>query len=261
MEHQIVGIDKESDITDAEKIKGFIQKIRPDIVIHAAALTNVDYCEIHRREAYDTNVGGTKNLIDSLNDQKVKFIFISSDYVYDGIRSNFDEESPANPSNYYGKTKLEAEKIVKKHKNHLILRSTVIFGWDREGKNFFMQLFKNQKEGKSMKVPVDQYSNPTYINLLIEIIYRSILKDLTGLFVATGPETMNRYDFAVKICEIFDWDKNLLTKVYTRELGQAAKRPLNCGTSSSKIEKALEMNFPSLDENLRDLKSLLYGKK
>jgi dTDP-4-dehydrorhamnose reductase len=268
-QHKIVGIDKNeseftdylTNLTDEKKIKDFIKTIRPDIIIHTAALTNVDYCEIHREEAYNSNVETTKNLIDSLENQKTKFIFISSDYVYDGIKGNFNEESQVNPLNYYGETKLEAEQIVKKYKNYLILRSTVIFGWDEGGKNFFMQLFNNQKNSKQMKAPIDQYGNPTYINLFIDIISKSILKNLTGTFIATGPENINRYDFGLKICDIFDFNKKLILPIETKSLGQVAPRPLNCGTDSGKIRKVLQMDFPSLKESLINLKSSIYAKR
>ena len=248
------------DLTDKEKTKNLLKTIKPNIIIHTAALPNVDYCEIHQEEAYNINVKGTKNLIDSLKNREAKFIFISSDYVYDGLKGNFNEESSTNPINYYGKTKLEAEQIVRRCKNYLILRPTVIFGWDERGKNFFMQLFKNQKDNKIMKVPTDQYSNPTYINLLVEIIYISILKNLTGTFIATGPETINRYNFALKICNIFNFNKTPIIPVKTEDLNQIASRPLNCGTNSSKIREALKMHFPSLEENLLDLKLFIYGK-
>jgi len=267
-EYKITGIDKSRDeytdysvdITDRKKIENLIKATRPDIVIHTAALTNVDYCETHREEAYNINVKGTKNLIDSLKNREAKFIFISSDYVYDGLKGNFNEESPTNPINYYGKTKLEAEQIVRRCKNYLILRPTVIFGWDERGKNFFMQLFRNQKDNLPMKVPIDQKSNPTYINLLVEIIYKSIPKNLTGTFIATGPETISRYNFALKICNIFSFNKTLIMPVKTKNLNQIAPRPLNCGTNSSKIRKSLGMNFPSLEENLLELKSSLYAE-
>ena len=268
-QNKIVGVDKNKseftdyliDLADTKETEGLIKIVTPDIIIHTAALSNVDYCETHREEAYNANIQVTKNLIDGLENQKAKFIFISSDYVYDGIRGNFNEESKPNPLNYYGKTKLEAEEIVKRYKNYLIIRPTVMFGWDEGGKNFFMQLFQNQKEKKLMKVPIDQYSNPTYVNLLVEIIYKSILKNLTGTFIATGPETINGYDFGLKISNVLDFDKKLILPVKTKDLGQIAQRPLNCGTCSSKIKKALKMRFPSLEESLINLKLSIYAKR
>jgi len=267
--YEVVGIDIKKDkfveclvdLTDVKKTKDFIEKAKVDIIIHTAALTDVEYCQTHQDESYNINVRGTKNLIDCLNNPKIKFIFISSDYVYDGVKGNFNEQSSTNPLNYYGKTKLEAEQIVKKHKNHLTLRSTVIFGWSEQSKNFFMQLFRNQKENNLMKVPTDQYSNPTYVNLLVEIIHKSIVKDLTGLFIATGPEALNRYDFALRTCDLFDFNKKIIIPVTTKDLNQVAPRPLNCSTCSNKIREELKIDFPSLKESLIDLKSSIYAKR
>jgi len=265
--HKVIGTDKNEsqfadellDITDREKTKDFLKKTAPDVIIHGAALTNVNYCQTHQEEAFKANAETTKNLVSSLQDRKTKFILISSDYVYDGKTGNYTENSQTNPLNYYGITKLKAEEIVQKYENHLIFRSTVIFGWDKEGKNFFMQLFRNQKDSLPMKVPVDQSNNPTYINLFVEIIRRSIEGNLKGTFLATGPQTLNRYEFGLKICEVFDFNKDLLVPVKTENLSQTAQRPLNCGTNSAKIRKALKMEFPSLEKSLSDLRTFIYG--
>ncbi len=262
--HDVIGADKNKsdwtqitlDITKKDEVMTTIQKIKPEVVIHAAALPSVDYCETHREEAHAINVEGTRHLVQSLPEKDIFFIYLSSDYVYDGVKGNFTEEDLPNPISWYGQNKLDAEEIVKQLPRHLILRPTVIFGWDPGGKNFFMQLYENQKTGMQMKVPKDQISNPTYIHLLAEMVGKGIAKSLKGTFIATGPETLSRYDFALKICETFGFDKSLITPVRTSDLGQAAKRPLNCGTDSGKIQKALGMTFPSLKETLLNLKSV-----
>lgn len=245
--------DREIDLTDKKAVRKAVEEIKPDVIIHTAALTNVEYCETHREEARAINVGGTSNLVDSIRGAGMKFIFISSDYVYDGKKGDFDEESPTRPISWYGQNKLDAERIIQMFKDYLILRSSVIFGWDPGGKNFFMQLCENQKNKKEMRVPIDQISNPTYIELIKEIITRSIEKNLQGIFIATGPESMTRYDFALKIADVCGFKKNLIIPVQTKELGQAAKRPLNCGVKIKKLENALGMKFPSLSESLLHL--------
>src|SRR4030043_1354309 len=131
-QYKVFGVDKNEsqftdesiDITDEEKTKDLIGRIEPDVIIHTAALTNVDYCQTHQKEAYTANVETTKNLVGSLDARKTKFILILSDYVYDGRTGNYTEESPVNPLNYYGDTKLRAEEIAKEYGNNLILRST-----------------------------------------------------------------------------------------------------------------------------------------
>lgn len=262
--HEVAGIDRnksewadrEIDLTNEKAVKTTIEEIKPDIIIHSAALTNVDYCEAHREEAYAINVGSTKHLVDIVRNTRVKFIFISSDYVYEGDKGNFDEKSPTRPINWYGQNKLDAERVIQTLKDYVILRTGVVFGWDTKGKNFFMQLYENQKNKKEMRVPIDQISNPTYIELLEEIIARSIEKKLKGLFVSTGPESIGRYDFALKIADTFGFDKSLIIPIKTKELGQVAKRPLNCGTNSKKLQDALGVKFPSLNESLLHLKFL-----
>lgn len=262
--HKVFGLDhKESvytthvaDITDKKAVRKIVGEVNPHVIVHTAALANVEYVEMHQNQAYEINVGGTENLLESVKGTGAHFIFISSDYVYDGIQGNFTEASKPNPISWYGQNKLEAEKIVEQYEHHLILRPTVIFGWDPGGKNFFMQLLGNQREKRVMRAPKDQVSNPTYVELLTKVIEKSIAKELTGTFIATGPESLDRYAFGVTICDVFGFDANFLIPLETKGLGQIAKRPLNCSTDSSRLRHALDMDFPSLKESLRELKSL-----
>lgn len=250
--------DEQCDITKLEDIKNIIKKFKPNIVIHCIKLSaGVDYYETHKEEAYNVDIIGTNNIVECIKKYipNSKVIYISSDYVYDGTKGNYTEKDKENPINYYGILKLKAEKIIQSLDNHLILRPTVIFGFHPNGKNFFMQLLENQRNKKVMKVPMDQISNPTYIKLLIKIIMRSIEKDLRGIYIATGPESIDRYNFALKLAQHFNFEKNLLVGVKTIELNQSARRPLNCSTIPDKIQRNLNYNFPSLEECIIDLKN------
>ena len=264
-EHEVFGVDHKAsewathvaDITDRDAIKKVVDGVKPDVIVHTAALANVDYVETHRDEAYAINVRGTKNLLESTQGSDTHVVFISSDYVYDGVTGNFNEKSSLNPISWYGQNKVDAEQFVERHKRHLILRPTVIFGWDPGGKNFFMQVLENQREKRTMRVPKDQVSNPTYVRLLTKVIERSIAKGLTGTFVSGGRESMDRYTLGLTICDVFGFDKALLIPMETKELGQIAKRPLNCSTDSSRIREALGMTFPSIKESLDELKQIV----
>lgn len=250
-------VDEIGDITNIDDMNNIIKKYKPEIVIHCVKLpVGVDYYETHKEEGYKIDVEGTKNIVNCIKKYipNSKFIYISSDYVYDGIKGNYTEDDKEKPINYYGIMKLEAERISQSLNNFLILRPTVIFGLHPNGKNFFMQLLENQKNKKSMKIPTDQISNPTYIKLLVEVIKKSIEKDLRGIYIATGPESISRYNFALKLAEHFNFEKSLLLEVKTNELNQIAKRPLNCSTIPKKIQKDLNYDFPSLDESVINLK-------
>lgn len=259
--HEVFGVSRrtgetttyQGDITKDE-IFNILDKINPNVIIHSAALTNVDYSEEHLEETWLQNVAGTWNLISWCEKNKKKMIYISTDYVYPGKINNYDEESELEPVNVYGKTKLAAEYLVKNLPNFAILRPTVIFGYDKLGTNFLMQML-NLKE--SRKICDDQISNPTDIGVLCEYVKRIINQDIRGLFVATGPETIDRYKFALLIADVFGLDKKLILKVKTSDLNQKAKRPLNNGTNSSKIQEVLNYNCPTLRESLEKIKSTL----
>ncbi|NOZ80393.1 MAG: NAD(P)-dependent oxidoreductase [DPANN group archaeon] len=249
--------DELIDLTDAEKTLVLVSRLKPDIIIHCAALTNVEYCETHQEEARLNNVQATANILNAIN-KETYFIYLSTDYVYPGTDGTYTEESPVLPGSYYGQTKLEAEKLVRKQQEHaLILRSTVIFGWDPHGHNFFMQLYRKQASKERMLVPSDQISNPTYIKTLVEVIRRSIDKGLEGTYNATGNVALDRYHFALRIADAFGWGTSFIHPVLTTDLGQVAQRPLNCSTVNALIQKRLGFSLPSLDKELDDLRSVI----
>ncbi|MEM2121955.1 MAG: sugar nucleotide-binding protein, partial [Candidatus Woesearchaeota archaeon] len=117
------------DITNYNLLKKFFKRKNPELVIHAAALTNVDYCEENKEECFRVNVIGTEFLQEICYKQKIKLVFLSTDFVFDGLRGNYREESIRNPINYYGFSKMIAEDIVKKSDKNLIIRASTIFGY------------------------------------------------------------------------------------------------------------------------------------
>lgn len=249
-------VDEVADIADETELRRILDKVKPAFIAHVAALSNVEKCETEKELAYKNNVLPVKIMAEWAKENDVTMLFISSDYVYDGGKGNFTEEDPANPVQYYGLTKLQGEEIVSQLEKHIILRPTVIYGWDPDGLNFFMQLFRKQKDRQEMKVPADQINNPTYVKDLCGLIIK-ILKTpgKYGVFVTTGPEIMGRHDFGSRICDYMGWNKELLKPVKTSEFGQVAKRPLNNSTSSEKVCRLFDFNFNSLEKNLEDIKN------
>lgn len=243
-------VDRVIDVSDEKMLTEVLNEFNPDQIVHLAALSNVEKCEIERGLADRQNILPVKILSKWAQKNDKKIIFISTDYVFDGVKGNFDENDPENPIQYYGKTKLIGEKIVSALKKYIILRPTVIYGWDPEGMNFFMQIYRNQKDRKEMKVPSDQISNPTYILDLCELIKKALNSEVSGKFIATGNESMSRYDFAIKICKFMGWDKDLIIPVDTKSLGQVARRPLINSTISKAVCEKFQFKFSNF-ENIR----------
>lgn len=253
-------VDAVVDITNEIDFLTILNFFNPDIIIHSAAMSAVDRCEAEKELAFNSNVLPAKILSEWSLKHDAYVVYISTDYVYDGVSGNFNENSNINPVQYYGYTKYLAEKEISRCGNFSILRPTVVYGLDDGGMNFFMQLYRNFLDKKIMKVPVDQVSNPTYVRDLSRLILGVVKCQLNGVFVATGNESLNRYDFAKKICNLMDWNSDFVVPVKTVELGQLARRPLNNSTDSTKICNLLQFKFEDLNSNLLDARSDIYGK-
>ena len=255
-ESKIFQIDK----IDREDTMNLIQKLKPEVVIDTAALHNVDYCETHKDEAWSANVEGTRNVADACKRHGAKIIFISTDYVFDGVEGNYLEDDATNPLNYYGATKLEAEKLVGQTcSNYAIARPSVIYSYvpftQREsssGKplNFAMWLTQKLRNKESVRIVADQYSSPTLADNLAETLLKLVEREKTGIYHTAGRTRLSRYELAVKIAQKLNFDKSLITPITTDQLRQVAKRPKDSSLNVGKIEKDLGLRMPTIDEAL-----------
>jgi dTDP-4-dehydrorhamnose reductase len=135
---------------------------------------------------------------------------------------------------------VEVEEIIEKELSEfLIIRTTVVYGWEREGKNFIMQMLRNLNKGVPMRVPLDQFSSPTYAQNLADAVRDLVCANEVGIFNIVGSEVINRYEFAKIVCDVFSLDANLLIPVRTSELNQKAKRPLRAGLKIDKVNRLI----------------------
>lgn len=249
------------DITDRKSVEALIKEIKPAVIILTAALTYVEYCEDHPKEAFEINVLGTTNVALMAKEINAKLVFFSTEYVFDGKAGPYSEEDQPNPISYYGKTKLEGEKVIRDNLgDYLIIRTTVVYGYEKDGKNFIMQLIQKNKAGLIMNVPVDQYGSPTFRDNLVEATIELIQKDKRGIYNVVGCEVINRFDFSILSAEILGLDKNLIIPKTTIELGQKAPRPLKAGLKIDKIRQEIDIKLLSPKEGLEILKTQLRGK-
>ena len=237
------------DVTNKSRLKYFLEELSPDYIINCAALTNVDFCEHNKRYSYEVNVNGLRNII-SCSKKSAKIIHISTDYVFNGNQKMYTESDIPDPISYYGKSKLESENILRtSNRDYLILRTSVIFG--KTGNNFYVWVRDSLKNDKKISVVTDQVSNPTWSWSLSEAIYKSILNNISGLFHYAGEEVISRYDFAIKIAKMHDFNYDRIIPIKTSELNQKAKRPLNSILDVSKIKKIIDVDHPTLDYILK----------
>ncbi|AIJ04933.1 dTDP-4-dehydrorhamnose reductase [Methanocaldococcus bathoardescens] len=246
------------DIADENKIKETIRKINPDFVINTAAMTNVDLCETERDLAYKINALGAKYIGEACKEIGCSLCHISTDYVFDGEKGNYVEEDEINPINYYGYTKAEGERFLNEldYDSISIVRISVPYCISPVKVNFFMWVLERLKNNEAINAVIDQWNTPTYVNEFIDGAVKIYERDVRGLLHFGGGEKVSRYEFALKVAEIFGFDESLIKPVKSSELGWKAKRPRDTSLNSEKVKKLLGIKLKSVEEALKEIKKL-----
>jgi len=224
------------DVRDADAVRRFIADLTPNLIFHPAAQAHVDWCETHVSESFEVNVRGVRNVAQAAREVGARYVYFSSDYVFNGAAGPYAEGATPDPLNVYGRHKLEAESIIVKClDNHLIVRVCGVYGYQRDGKNFVMSLLDRGRRGELMNVPCDQWGTPTYADNLAAVVKELALSIHRGVFHVVGPECMDRMAFARLACAVFGLDPGFLRPCGTEELRQAAPRPLRGGLVAAKV--------------------------
>lgn len=253
----IPGIDyRKLDITVKKEVKKVFNEFYPDVVINAAAFTNVDKCETEKELAWKINVDGVENLMYFGRVIDSHLIHISTDYVFDGSEGPYSENDPVNPVGYYGRSKFASENLILASGGiYTIIRTNVLYGPVKYGRPDFVKwVVTSLREGKEIRIVDDQYNNPTYIDDLVKAIDAVIVKKAVGIYHIGGREVLNRYEFTLRIAEYFNLNKSLIKKIKTEELNQAARRPLKSGLKIEKAEKELDYFPKSIEKSFEKMK-------
>lgn len=245
----------EMDISNKSIVQQVVSKHEPDVLIHLAAMTNVDGCEREKEKAWDINVKGTEHLLQAISGSETRIIFISTDYVFDGEYGPYGVDAKPSPINYYGKSKLAAENAIRGGRNAwVILRTNVLYGAGGSPASFVRWVTESLKIGNEIRVVDDQYGNPTWTGSLAESIKLLIVLNSEGLFHYGGADFISRHQFALIIAETYNLDQSLIKKISTEELGQLAKRPLQSGLTTNKIEETVGIRTYGIGYCLRKVK-------
>jgi dTDP-4-dehydrorhamnose reductase len=249
------------DISNRGDVKSLISSFRPDVVLNAAAMTNVDHCERDREQAWKINVTGVEHLVEICRRINAKLIHVSTDYVFDGKNGNYKEEDRVNPINYYGKTKLAGENvIVSSGIDYAILRTILVYGIGVNVKNnFALWVINNLNDRKQIRCADDQVSCPTHVHDLAMAIKNVMERNVNGMLHISGPEIISRYDFAIRAAEIFGYDKSLILRVKTADLEQRAARPLNTSFILDKAKIQLRYTPMNITQGLMMMQHDLTG--
>lgn len=232
------------DVTNQAQTSVLVNRIKPQLVLHAAALSKVDFCQTHQRESWQINVEGTANIIKACEQNGIPLVFISSNAVFDGKKGSYSEKDEPNPLNFYGRTKYEGEKIVKQAKiPWIIVRLITMYGWQPKGarQNPVTWVLEKLKNGEKLKIVDDVRLNPLYNHDAAQALWTIIEKGQPkNIYHVAGGEVVNRYQWAVETARVFGFNPSLIFPVPSSFFtGKIAPRPPQTIYSIEKIKREL----------------------
>ncbi len=245
------------DLTRMEDVIGLCDRLNPAVLVHLAACTNVDWCEEHPNEAYRVNVETTKYLAQWAARSGSRFLFMSTDSVFDGLKGGYVESDPVSPLNCYAATKCGAETAVREAgPRHLIIRAN-IYGWNLQPKLSLAEWILSRAEtGREIPGFTDIIFAPILVNTLAEIIFKMLELDVVGTFHVAGSKALSKYDFAKEVVRLFGCEQSLVTATTSERSALRARRPSNTWLRTDKLQTNCGVIAPPLQEDLIKFKKL-----
>ena len=239
------------DLRDKSRLDSIMEEVKPDVILHTAAIADVDRCELDRSLAFSINVEGTLSLAKATKRAGAFIVHISTDYVFDGIKGMYEETNIPNPVNYYGYTKLLGESCC-----DAVARTSVVYGSRSVGgkDNFTLQIIKRLERGEQVKTLIDQFRSPTLDVNLARMTLEIAKRRLGGIYHLSGSTRVSRFEFACKLAKLFGFDRDLILQSKMDEMKWKAKRPHDSSLSTNKSTLRLIAKPYDLDTSLRIFK-------
>lgn len=244
------------DLTDFSSVRQLIKTESPDIIVHAAAMTQVDECELNRDSSRLINVSATANLLEAAAGCRTHFIFLSTDFVFDGVKGNYREDDEPHPVNWYGETKLMGEQLVGDYPGlWSIARTCLLYGIisGSSRSNIISWIISSLKKNHHIRVVNDQVRTPTLVSDFAKGIQLIIEKQAPGCFHLSGREIMTPYQLAIETADYFSLDRSLIEAVDAGSFSQPGQRPLKTGFVIEKAERLLDFSPVDLQAGLKSL--------
>ena len=241
---------RKCDLMDRNGIIEIVNEFHPHIIVHCASLTNIDQCELEKSTTKAINVDATKYIVQAIDGQEAKLIYISTDAVYDGVNGNFSESDDITPQNYYGQSKYEGELEILKKENSLIFR-TNIFGWNIQEKESLGEwILEALKKGQAIHGFRDAIFSSIYTMEFAKILDIALQKELNGLFNCASINPCSKYHFSTKIADLFGFDQSCINPISIDEFGFRAKRGKDLSLDVSKLQNALNYKMPTIEYSI-----------
>lgn len=253
---------KQADLADSQAVKALLKDFEPDVIIHAAASVDVDRCEEDPQWAWRGNEMMTQCLVNAA-DSQTKFVYISTDLVYDGVRGGYVETDPVNLINVYATTKFAGEQAVVAIANALIVR-TNIFGWNVQDKTCFAERVIKEAKARTINGFTDSFFSSLYTFDLAELLSAALEKDLKGIYHFASSTAVSRYDFADSLAKKLGYGSGLIHSSSMKVFPFKARRSPNLSLNTDKLQQAIESKIVtaenSIDHYVADYKNGIVSK-
>ncbi len=239
---QTRGTFMKMDVANREEVESVLRTSKPEVIIHTAAMTQVDHCETQREECWLQNVTAVENLVKTAAEIEAHFVHVSTDFIFDGSHGPLTENEQPKPVNYYGESKWAGEKVVMASATTwAILRTVLVYGVtaDMSRSNIVLWVKKSLEDGKKIQVVNDQWRTPTLAEDLAMGCYLAAKKKAQGIYHISGEEMMTPFDIAMATADFFGLDKTLIQATDSNHFKQPARRPLKTGFVIDKAKREL----------------------
>ena len=243
----------EMDILDAGQVRNVVAQYKPDAIIHTAAMTNVDTCQVEKELARALNVDALKTLVAVCETMNIQLVHLSTDFVFDGEEGPYEESARPNPLSYYGQTKVEAETLVQNsHCRWSIIRTILVYGIvkDMSRSNIVLWAKNALEKAAPLNVVNDQWRMPTLAEDLAWACLKAVEKEVTGIYHISGKDMMSVSELVSRVADYFGLDKSLMTEVSSATLNQSAGRPKRTGFILDKAMRDLDYRPHSFEEGI-----------
>lgn len=243
---------KSIDLTDAEATLRYLDAIRPDFIVHCAAVTDVEQCEMQPAYARSTNVEATGRLAQWAGRNGARFTFVSTDSVFDGTTGRYREEELPRPMNQYARTKLAGEEISRVWRRDSLIVRTNFYGWNRNGKpNLGRWMFGKLFRGEELLAFTDVRFSPLFVNDLAKLILDLISRGAKEIFHVAAGDLCSKYEFALLLGQAFGLDTRNVKPILLEDFPFQARRPRNTSLAAEKCAQFLATTLPTVEQGMR----------
>jgi dTDP-4-dehydrorhamnose reductase len=245
------------DLTDDSATRKLLSDLRPDVIMHCAAATNVDWCEDNPKQAEAINVQASAVLAETAATLNARFVYVSTDSVFDGKRGDYGETDEPAPLNVYARSKLAGERETLRRNPSAMLVRVNIYGWNAQNKESLAEwALRRLEEGRDVPGFTDVFFTPILVNDLVPVLFAMLQQELTGLYHVVGSERISKFEFARRVAAAFGFDPARVTPRQVRDMNLRAARPLDVSLNAEKIGIALRRSMPDVDSGLSEFREL-----